>query len=105
MAGSVHAMYNKAQQPYSFTPAWPAWAVMAFRITGIAPAAAMVTWLAAFTARFVKAQQPCSFTPAWPAWAVMAFRMTGIAPAAAMVTWLAAFTARFFKAQDRKSVV
>ncbi len=72
MAGSVHAMFVKAQQPYSFTPAWPAWAVMAFRMTGIAPAAAMVTLLALFAARFVKARQPCSFTPACvPYWCVL----------------------------------
>ena len=46
--------------------------LMAFTMTGIVPAAAMVIWLAAFIARFTKARQPLSFTPAWPAWAVMA---------------------------------
>ncbi len=35
--------------------ACPAWAVMAFRMTGIAPAAAMVTWLS-FIVRLVKAR-------------------------------------------------
>ena len=70
---------------------------MALRMIGIAPAAAMVTWLAEFDARFAKARQPFSFTSAW---AVMDFRMTGIAPAAAMVTLLAAFVARLAKARQ-----
>ena len=63
---------------------------MAFRMTGIAPAAAMVTWLAAFIARLDKARQPYSFTSAWPpVWSVMAIRMIRMAPAAATVTRLA----------------
>ena len=42
--------------------AWPIWAVTALRMIGIAPAAAIVTLLASFTARFTKTPQPCSFT-------------------------------------------
>ena len=41
---SFAAMYAKAKQPFSFTSAWPVWAVMALRMIGIAPAAAIVTF-------------------------------------------------------------
>ena len=43
---SFIATFAKAMQPESFTPAWSTWAVMAFRMTGITPTAAMVTLLA-----------------------------------------------------------
>ena len=76
---------SRKEQQHSITAAWPACAVMAFRMTGIAPASTMGTMLALLTEMFAKALQPYSFTNALPAWAVMAFMMTGIAPAATMV--------------------
>ena len=93
----INTSSTKATQPYSFTPAWSAWAVMAFWMIGIAPAAATINWLASFAAMYAKAKQPFSFTSTWPVRAVMALRKIGIAPAAAMVTLLVSFTARFTK--------
>ena len=78
---------------------------MDFRTTEIAPAAAMVTLLAAFAVtafpeRHAKALQPDPHIEARPVWAVMAFRITGIATAAATVTWLASFSVNLAKAQQ-----
>ena len=55
--GWHHSMRGSTRRgSRAHSPAWPAWSVMAIRMIRIAPAAAMVTWLALFAARFNKAR-------------------------------------------------
>ena len=98
--GLLNARFEKTPQPDSFTPAW---VVMAFRMTGIAPADAMVTLLAAFAERYTRALQPCSFTSRLPTMLFIALRMAWMPPASVIGTMLASSLAKVHNAMQART--